>query len=258
MISVKEASIILNVSTTTIRNWIYQGKLTAQKVDQTWQIEEDNLPQAKAKKLQPTKLIADSIVKQIVKEVKNILEPLLQDKQKTIANYETQKSIDQPAKQVYEEIDTLFLENQDLKEKVASMEQAISNMQKQLEALQAQLDKQVIKKEKGEEAQQQVYRIVPDQQIKTQIRDVEKADKWVRENIDTWLDQPSRLNKAKDRTWKELATNEGGKIEINGRMQPSRAYLHIIEKCDKASKWSKIKAKVVLEIFQKVGMIDKE
>jgi len=71
----------------------------------------------------------------------------------------------------------------------------------------------------------------------------------VRENLEKWLDNDSRLEKGKGRTWKELAQNVGEQIHIkNQGMKSPRAYLHTIESFENLSAWIRMKAKVALEI----------
>ena len=82
--------------------------------------------------------------------------------------------------------------------------------------------------------------------------DEEKAEKWVRENLLEWLDQPCPFAKAQGRSWKQLCKNEGEKIVIKGKLMPPRAYLHVLENWDECQAWSKLKAKVALE-FGKNG-----
>ena len=82
--------------------------------------------------------------------------------------------------------------------------------------------------------------------------DEEKAEKWVRENLLAWLDQPCPFAKAGGRSWKQLSKNEGEKIVIKGKPMPPRAYLHTLENWNECKAWSKLKAKVALE-FGKNG-----
>ena len=77
--------------------------------------------------------------------------------------------------------------------------------------------------------------------------DAEKAEKWVRENLLEWLDQPCPFAKAQGRSWKQLCQNEGEKIVIKGKPMPPRAYLHVLENWDECQAWAKLKAKVALE-----------
>ena len=82
--------------------------------------------------------------------------------------------------------------------------------------------------------------------------DEEKAEKWVRENLLEWLDQPCPFAKAGGRSWKQLSKNEGEKIVIRGKPMPPRAYLHTLENWNECKAWAKLKAKVALE-FGKNG-----
>ena len=80
----------------------------------------------------------------------------------------------------------------------------------------------------------------------------EKAEEWVRKNLGEWLDQSCRYAKAQKRTWRELATNVGDKIEVKGKPAVPRAYLHALEAWDTCNMWDRVKAKVALE-FGKNG-----
>ena len=80
----------------------------------------------------------------------------------------------------------------------------------------------------------------------------EKAEEWVRKNMGEWLDQSCRYAKAQKRTWRELATNVGDKIEVKGKPAVPRAYLHALEAWDTCNMWDRVKAKVALE-FGKNG-----
>jgi hypothetical protein len=78
--------------------------------------------------------------------------------------------------------------------------------------------------------------------------DEEKAERWVRENMATWLDQPCPFRNAEGRSWRKLAQNEGERITMNGKgSQVPRAYLHAIESWQACSVWNRLKAKVALE-----------
>ena len=87
----------------------------------------------------------------------------------------------------------------------------------------------------------------PKHKSSTGIRSEERAEKWVRDNIDEWFDNPCQLERAAERSWRELACNEGDKILIKGHLQPPRAYLHVIESTNKSA-WNRMKAKVALEL----------
>lgn len=78
--------------------------------------------------------------------------------------------------------------------------------------------------------------------------DEEKAEKWIRENLEQWLDQPCPFKKAQGRTWRQMAQNAGEKILIKGKPLPPRAYLHTIEGWAACNVWARLKAKVSLEI----------
>ncbi len=78
--------------------------------------------------------------------------------------------------------------------------------------------------------------------------DEEKAEQWIRENLQQWLDNPCPFQKAGGRTWRQLAQNEGAKVPIKGKECPPRAYLHTIERWAACSVWTRLKAKVALEI----------
>jgi hypothetical protein len=70
----------------------------------------------------------------------------------------------------------------------------------------------------------------------------------LRDNL-AWLDEPSPFKKAGGRTWRQLATNYGAKIPMNGRgPQVPRAYLHSIENWQTGKIKSRLKAKIALEV----------
>ena len=84
--------------------------------------------------------------------------------------------------------------------------------------------------------------------------DEEKAEKWARENLQVWLDQPCPYGKAMGRSWRELAENRGAKISLKGMESQPRAYLHALENWQQCeSVWSKVKARVALEVVSKEG-----
>ena len=81
-----------------------------------------------------------------------------------------------------------------------------------------------------------------------------KAEKWARENLEVWLDQPCPYGKAQGRTWRDLAANKGEKINLKGIESMPRAYLHAIENWqDCESVWKKMKAKIALEVVETKG-----
>ena len=78
--------------------------------------------------------------------------------------------------------------------------------------------------------------------------DEAKAERWVRENLEEWLDTPCQFAKAQGRTWRELGENHGERIAVNGRAASPRAYLHALEGWKNGNVWGRIKAKVALEL----------
>lgn len=84
--------------------------------------------------------------------------------------------------------------------------------------------------------------------------DPEKAEKWVRENTAKWLNDRCPYEKALGRTWRAMAMNIGGKIDINGKISSPRQYLHAVanwQACE--STWTRIKARVALEVIAEPG-----
>ena len=67
-----------------------------------------------------------------------------------------------------------------------------------------------------------------------------------------WLDEPCPFRKTGGRTWRQVASNFGDKIPMNGRgPQVPRAYLHSIENWAEAGQTIRLKAKLALEICKK-------
>lgn len=78
----------------------------------------------------------------------------------------------------------------------------------------------------------------------------EIAEKWVRANVEEWLDTPCPFAKAQGRSWRQLAENHGDKISLKGKACLPRAFLHALESWDACKVWPKAKARVVLEVVE--------
>ncbi|MEK7700352.1 MAG: hypothetical protein AAB332_08090 [Planctomycetota bacterium] len=76
------------------------------------------------------------------------------------------------------------------------------------------------------------------------------AEKWTRDNLAQWLDTPCQFAKAQGRTWRQLAENQGDKIEISGKPCQPRAYLHALESWQSCQVWARMKARVTLAVIE--------
>jgi hypothetical protein len=89
----------------------------------------------------------------------------------------------------------------------------------------------------------------PKQSGQTEAVDEERAQKWLWEHLPDWLDEPCPFKLATGRTWRELGENKGEKIPMNGKgLQPPRAYLHALENWQDCKAWTRLKARVALEV----------
>ena len=80
--------------------------------------------------------------------------------------------------------------------------------------------------------------------------DEKLAEKWTRDNLATWLDTPCQFAKAQGRTWRQLAENQGDKIEIKGKPCQPRAFLHALESWESCQVWARMKARVTLAVIE--------
>ena len=76
------------------------------------------------------------------------------------------------------------------------------------------------------------------------------AEKWTRDNLATWLDTPCQFGKAQGRTWRQLAENQGDKIEIKNKPCQPRAFLHALESWQSCQVWARMKARVTLAVIE--------
>lgn len=183
------------------------------------------------------------------------------------------QEIRQTVKQGIEEIKEMLQKNkasQNDSHKLEALAKENAQLKRQVEELQAKmskleaLEKQVarlIEQQKAPEqckeqsAEQKVAEPQPTsraskRQYSKGLEDEEKAEKWARNNTREWLDSASGLELAKEKSWRDLATNASEKIRIKGKEQKPRVYLHIIAKNEKVYGWHKVKAKVALELLE--------
>jgi hypothetical protein len=78
----------------------------------------------------------------------------------------------------------------------------------------------------------------------------ETAEKWAREHLADWLDQPCQFAKAQGRTWRQLGENLGERINLKGKPCLPRAYLHALENWDACKVWQRMQARVVLAVIE--------
>lgn len=139
---------------------------------------------------------------------------------------------------------------------------AVEQQSQKLEALQqenAELKSQLsnLQNEIATVKAQQVSKVAPApasapepkaQQAETTEPELEKANKWVRDHLSEWIDQPCSFLKSQGRTWRELAENKGEKVSMKGKQMPPRAYLHALENWKECNVWARLKAKITLEV----------
>jgi|GEM_PF-4120015 len=144
-------------------------------------------------------------------------------------------------------------------QEVESLHRQVASLQKELAQMKAQAKPiaQTI------ETQKPTQSVVPSQPkpngngSHSNQPDAEKAERWVRENLEKWLEMPCSFAKAQGRTWKELSTNQGAKIVVKGKEAAPRAYLHALQSWETCNMWERMKAKVALE-FGKNGSSQSE
>lgn len=152
------------------------------------------------------------------------------------------------------ETEELRKENAELKTKLGWMEneiQAIKNYLREL-AQNSQAKESPAKPAepiKPETTEPKPSQPEPGKAENKQEVDEEKAEKWLRDNLAEWLDQPCPFKQAGGRTWRQLGKNEGEKIAMNGKgQQAPRAYLHALESWQSCKPWPRLKAKVALDM----------
>ena len=250
-LTIKQAAAQLGKAESTIRAWLRQGKLDGQKVGRTWQIPAASLAALRAnpparKASQTSRAKASKLVRQIAAQVVAELKPILLAAMQPV----------QPQTQAQPQAIPSPEPSQAQASETAQLTEQIATLQSQVQALAKQLGQmqtaQPEPKAKGQ-SQPPEPEANPQNQNqhtagKRQPPDEGKAEKWVRENLTRWLDEPCRLRKATGRTWRELGENKGEKIEVNSKLSPPRAYLHAIESWANGDVWMKIKAKIALEI----------
>lgn len=243
-LSIKQAAEKASVSTATIHNWIKSGKLGARKQGKSWQISSASLDLCLGGKTNSLGL-TDEAFAQIASKVAAELKPVFQQA----------LSIQQGNQTKTNELDT---KTSELNSRVTKLEEELNHLKQSLTkqgsekpGSQAEQPKAIATKEaKQPEKAEPVSKA--SEAKKADQPDEEKAEKWVRENVGKWLDERCPYGKAQGRTWRDLAANKGEKISLKGIESAPRAYLHAIENWQNCeSVWSKMKAKVALEIVNK-------
>jgi len=241
-ISIKQAAEKANVSIPTIHNWIKSGKLSAQKQGKSWQILQASLDLCLANKPAPQPVqpvLTDQAFAELAHKVVAELKPVLEQA------FAIQQSFQAKTTELNIRVDLLEKELASLKQSLAQQPTEKPDMPE--EPKQPGSSKESQSKEEPEKQASNSSRT-------EQKPDEEKAEKWVRENLEKWLDQPCPYGKAMGRSWRELAENKGAKISLKGMESQPRAYLHALENWQKCeSVWSKVKARVALEVVGKDG-----
>ena len=248
-LTIKQAATQLGKAESTIRQWLRQGKIEGQKVGRQWLINPASLAAPRAnppirKASQTSRAKASKLVRQIATQVVAELKPILLAAMQPVQPQNTAQPLASP-----EPSQPPASETAQLTEQMATLQSQVQALAKQLGQMQTA---QPEPKAKGQ-SQPPEPEANPQNQNqhtagKRQPPDEGKAEKWVRENLTRWLDEPCRLRKATGRTWRELGENKGEKIEVNSKLSPPRAYLHAIESWANGDVWMKIKAKIALEI----------
>ncbi len=230
-------------SQNTIRNWIKNGKIKANKGNGRWQIDSESLDNHLAKnslgKTQGRESFSDEkfvsrIISEVVGEMKVVLEQSLPK----------QTLEDNNAKNAQKQLINLQKENRALREQINEIKSEMTALRANIGLLMTQKPDENEKSfhHQNNASTEKKQNFEPDEQT---------AEKWLRENIEKWLDQPCPFKRANSRSWRELAENQGAKISINGKgMQPTRAYLHAIENWKECKVWPRMKARVALNFVK--------
>ena len=255
-LTVKQAATRAGKSTSTIRRWIKEGKIHAGKDENGWKINELSLESYLASKedrqstVQITS-VTEEIISQIATKVAAEIKPLLEKTETDEGPTEQAGNADH-----HEEINTLRQENEALKSRVSNLEAEIVRLQSSLASLASKLHNSSLPKTTTSPKPTTTNEEIPNKVKKEDSPhevDEDKAEKWVREHTDDWLDNSCPFQRAGGRSWQELAQNIGPKISIHGKGEQSpRAYLHAIENWKKCNPWARLKAKVALEVVKKI------
>lgn len=237
-LSIKQAAEKANVSIPTIHNWIKSGKLSATKQGKSWQISQSSLSLLlAAKPVQP--VLTDECFAQIASKVVAELKPVLEQA------FALQQTCQAKTTELDSRVASLEKELAELKQRLAKTAEEKQGRQEEAKQAEKSLASQsnaepIARVGDGRKAEQQ-----PEEEI---------AEKWLRENLEKWLDQPCMYGKALGRSWRELAENRGAKISLKGIESMPRAYLHALENWQKCeSVWARMKARVALEVVSKDG-----
>lgn len=249
--SIKQAAEKANVSQATIHNWIKSGKLSAHKQGKFWQISQASLDLCSSKPNLPG-FTNESLVQfagTVVAELKGLLEQALamqQDSRTKTTDLESRITKLEDALKQGQAKQGNGQASQDSNENPASQAQQTGTAARHDEKPTGNSQAEPASQSQAEMTSKTGEGKKPDQP------DEEKAEKWIRENLDKWLDERCPYKKAQGRSWRDLAANRGAKISLKGNDSMPRAYLHAIEswaQCE--SVWSRMKAKVALEVVNK-------
>lgn len=238
-LSIKQAAEKANVSIPTIHNWVKSGKIYATKQGKSWQISQDSLEFCLAGKPATLPVLTEESFAQIASKVVAELKPVLE--------------------QAFAIQQTCQAKNTELDSRVASLEKELAELKQSLakpaEDKQGRQEeaKQAEKSLASQSNAEPIARVGEARKAEQQPEE-QTAEKWLRENLDKWLDQPCTYGKALGRSWRELAENRGAKISLKGIESMPRAYLHALENWQKCeSVWARMKARVALEVVSKDG-----
>ncbi len=249
-ISIKQAAEKANVSIPTIHNWIKLGKLSAQKQGKSWQIPQASLDLCLVDKptVQPVQpVLTDQVFSELAHKVVAELKPVLEQA------FAIQQSFQAKTTELNIRVDLLEKELAELKQSLAQKPEEKPDMPKETKQPDSSKESQVSQSQVSQSKEESEKQASNSSRME-QKPDEEKAEKWVRENLEKWLDQPCPYGKAMGRSWRELAENRGAKISLKGMESQPRAYLHALENWQQCeSVWSKVKAKVALEVVGKDG-----
>ena len=236
-LTIKQAAEKAGKTEATIRNWLKDGKIKAHKEGMSWKLDEASLESYLAgnasnnsgRQSSPEIAITDEVISRIAAKVVAEIKPMLQNK----------NGCQEP------EMEVLRKENESLRARITGLETEMEGLQEAINALAAKLQAGP-QSQPGQKANEEAS---SKKEAREQEVDEERAEKWVRGHIAEWIDKPCPFRRATERTWRELASNTGDRIAMNGRgKQSPRAYLHAIEGWKECNAWARLKAKVALEV----------
>lgn len=268
-LTIQRAAVQAKVSETTIRRWIKDGKIQGKKNGRQWVVCNASLEEYLSTRGQNAKneqaqtdqaAIVSGIIAGVVAEIKPLVETLSKsDEEPNLSGQETKQ-----------EIDSLKQENRSLRAQIAGLESEVAAVNACVEELQSTERREV---EKLRKELEECKRAIAEQQEQMkaatsvasatmaetsagdkeeEITDEEKEmEEQLRSDL-SWLDERSPFQKTRDRSWRQLASNQGEKIAMNGKgYQKPRAYLHAIASWKESKMESRLKAKIALVVCKK-------